>query len=80
MNLLREFPTTVWLEKYLKMTEYAMYKGEAFIDLGTISYLADKYHKTKSHLKFLTSPAAHRRDNGNMLLLYKIIDDKDCKK
>lgn len=27
------------------MDEYAMYKGDHFIDLGTLSYLAHKYHK-----------------------------------
>lgn len=27
------------------MTEYAMYKGDYFIDLGTLDYLAEKYHK-----------------------------------
>ncbi len=34
------------------MTEYAMYKGDRFIDLGTLTYLAEKYHRQKT-LKFL---------------------------
>lgn len=29
------------------MTDYAMYKGDCFIDLGTLTYLAEKYHKSK---------------------------------
>ena len=57
------------------MTEYAMYKGDRFIDLGTLSYLAQKYHKRADSLKFLSYPAAHRKNRGNRLLLYKIEDD-----
>ena len=37
------------------MTEYAMYKGDRFIDLGTIAYLANKYHKTEKLIKLLES-------------------------
>lgn len=33
--------------------EYAMYKGDKFIDLGTIDYLAKKYHKTEKLIKYL---------------------------
>lgn len=54
-----------------------MYKGDHFIDLGTIHYLADKYHKTEDHLKFLTYPSAHKRRQGNNLLLYKIDEKED---
>ena len=28
--------------------EYALYKGDKFIDLGTIDYLAKKYHKKQN--------------------------------
>jgi len=55
--------------------EYAMYKGDKFIDLGTVEYLAKKYHKTKSALLFLSYPVRHKRSKGNDLLLYKIEDD-----
>ena len=33
--------------------EYAMYKGDKFIDLGTIDYLAKKYHKKKRNFEVL---------------------------
>lgn len=33
------------------MTEYAMYRGDQFIDLGTVAYLAEKYHKKKEKLE-----------------------------
>lgn len=52
--------------------EYAMYKGDKFIDLGTISYLAKKYHKKKKNLRFLAKPCVHKRSTKNMLLLYRI--------
>ncbi len=56
------------------MTDYAMYKGDHFIDLGTLTYLAEKYHKRQKTLKFLTTPSAHKRSHGNSLLLYRIND------
>lgn len=36
--------------KLITETEYALYKGDKFIDLGTITYLANKYHKKKETL------------------------------
>lgn len=53
------------------MTEYAMYKGDKFIDIDTIHNLSEKYHKTESELKYLSYPSAHKRSHGNSLLLYK---------
>lgn len=55
------------------MTEYAMYKGDRFIDLGTVTYLAEKYHKKKKNLKYLTYPSTHK--GGHKTLLYKIKGD-----
>ena len=56
--------------------EYALYKGDKFIDLGTIDYLTKKYHKKKETLKYLTYPSAHKKSHGNSLLLYEIKDDE----
>ena len=53
-------------------TEYALYKGDKFIDLGTIAYLANKYHKTEKLIKYLALPSVHKKSHGNMLLVYKI--------
>ena len=58
------------------MTDYAMYKGDKFIDIDTIPNLAEKYHKTESALKYLSYPSAHKRSHGNSLLLYEIKDDE----
>ena len=51
-----------------------MYKGEQFVDLGTLKYLAQKYHKNETSLLFLSYPTAHKRSKGNKLLLYEIKD------
>lgn len=56
------------------MTEYAMYKGDYFIDLGTLDYLAEKYHKRQKSLKFLATPTVHKRSTNKSLMLYRIED------
>ena len=58
------------------MTEYAMYRGYQFIDLGTVAYLAEKYHKKKKSLKILATPSAHKRSAKNSLLLYRIENEE----
>ena len=45
----------------LKQKWYAMYRGDTFVDLGTADYLAEKYHKRKESLVYLSRPTAHRR-------------------
>lgn len=56
--------------------EYAMYKGDTFVDLGTADYLAEKYHKKKESLLYLARPVAHRKakPGGTRVLLYRIED------
>lgn len=61
--------------KLMTETEYAMYKGDRFIDLGTLTYLAEKYHKRQKTLKFLATPSAHKRSGQKSLLLYRIKED-----
>ena len=58
------------------MTEYVMYRGDQFIDLGTVAYLAEKYHKKKKSLRFLATPSAHKRSAKNSLLLYRIENEE----
>lgn len=41
------------------VTWYAMYRGDTFVDLGTADYLAEKYHKRKESLVYLSRPTAH---------------------
>lgn len=56
----------------MKENEYALYKGDKFIDLGTLNYLSNKYHMTKQRLICLACPSTHKKSHGNMLLVYKI--------
>lgn len=59
------------------VTWYAMYRGDTFVDLGMADYLAEKYHKRKESLVYLSRPTAHRRakKGGKRLLLYRIEED-----
>lgn len=61
----------------MKPTWYAMCRGDTFVDLGTADYLAEKYHKRKESLIYLSRPTAHRRakKGGKRLLLYRIKED-----
>ena len=54
--------------KLMTKTEYAMYKGDKFIDLGTIAYLANKYHKTEKLIKYLTLPSVHKKATATCYL------------
>lgn len=56
----------------LKQKWYAMYRGDTFVDLGTADYLAEKYHKRKESLVYLSRPTVHRRakKGGKRLLQY----------
>lgn len=52
--------------------EYAIYKGDKFLDLGTAKYLAKKFHKTEKKIKYLGLPSVHKKSHGDMTLAYKI--------
>lgn len=53
--------------------DYAMYRGDKFIDLGTLDELSSKYHKPRERLRYLSVKSVHERyKNGEALLLYKI--------
>ena len=49
------------------MKIYALYKGEEFIDIGTVHELAERRGVKIESIYWLASPAAHRRDRGNMI-------------
>ncbi len=63
-------------------TEYAMYRGDRFVDIGTMQELAVKWGVKKSALYFASSPAAHKRHEGrkiskNSLIVIKLEDEDD---
>ena len=60
--------------------EYAIYKGDKFIDLGTREYLAKRFEEKKKYISFLASPTARKRgkqDDSNKLIAVKIEDDEE---
>ena len=59
----------------IKKVEYAAYKGEDIIGVGTIDELAKTTGFTKQTLKFSATPTARKRNKGNKLVLYKIEDE-----
>ncbi len=62
--------------KRRKVGFYAMYKGDEFIDLGTIPDLAKKYHVREDNLRYRATKTYRRRvKHGTMLI--RIEDEKN---
>ena len=56
---------------------YAIYRGDEFIDVGTIKELSKRLGKTQEAIYFMTTPVAKRRDiNYNNLVAYQIEDEE----
>ncbi|WP_275781911.1 hypothetical protein [Latilactobacillus curvatus] len=55
--------------------EYAVYKGDKFIDLGTADYLANKFGVPRKTIWYWTAPAYWRKNKGNSLIAIRIEDD-----
>ena len=63
-------------KKRKKKTIYAIYRGDKFIDVGTINELSKRMGKSKSFIKFLTSPTNKKRDiYYNRMVGYKLDDE-----
>nr|WP_249310053.1 hypothetical protein [Bacillus sp. FJAT-49736] len=62
-----------------KKNEYAVYKGDSFICLGTMEQCAAYLGVKESSIKFYTSSAYKRRGakrkDPNRLIVFKIEDD-----
>lgn len=39
-----------------RLKDYALYKGDEFVDLGTIKYLSKKYHIPEKTLRYYGMP------------------------
>ena len=58
---------------------YALYKGDTFIDLGSIAYLAKVRHCSKKTIRCLAAPSIHKqkKDTKNALLVYPyLVEDR----
>ena len=61
-----------------KKAEYALYKGDKFIDLGTKEYLAKKLGVKKEWIEHMNTPSYKKRrikDDNNSMLIIRIEDD-----
>jgi hypothetical protein len=59
----------------MKTAEYALYKGETFLDIGTAKELADKFHVSTNFIQWLAYPTALKRyneSNGNRMIAVKL--------
>ena len=54
------------------MREYALYKGDTFIDLGTKEYLAKLLNVKKDTITFYGSPTYRRRTKDNAYIVIPI--------
>ncbi|MBC1509462.1 hypothetical protein HCJ02_01860 [Listeria seeligeri] len=59
------------------MTEYAMYKGDDLLLIGTLTELAEFKNVTRDTILFYMSNAHKKRVGENGLCVIKIEDDED---
>lgn len=59
-----------------KMKEYALYKGDKFIDIGTKEYLAKLLNVRKETIEFYASPTQLKRNKDNCYVVVRIDDDE----
>lgn len=54
-------------------SEYALYKGDILLDIGTLDELQEKYKVKRETLYFYQTPAHKRREKtGNLRVLVKL--------
>ena len=60
-----------------KTSDYALYRGDDFIDLGKPQELAERNNVTIKTIYWLATEQNHKRDKGNRLVAIKIEDDEE---
>ena len=63
-----------------KIKEYALYKGDRFIDIGTKEYLANLSNVRKETIEFYASPTQLKRNKDNGYVVIRIDDDYEKEK
>lgn len=63
-----------------KMKEYALYKGDKFIDIGTKEYLANLLNVRKETIEFYASPTQLKRNKDNCYVVVRIDDEREKQK
>ena len=59
-----------------KKREYALYKGDKFIDIGTKEYLAKLLNVKNETIEFYASPTQLKRVKDNGYVVVRIEDDE----
>ncbi|MGM7637539.1 hypothetical protein [Bacillus sp. Hm123] len=59
-----------------KEIEYAAYRGDTFIAVGTIDYLAKVTGLTVNTLKHRSRPSGQARVKANGIIVYKVDDEE----
>lgn len=54
------------------MTEYALYKGDEFIMIGTLKELSEYLRVKKDTVYFYSMPAYQKRSKGNAIVVIKL--------
>lgn len=60
-----------------KKKEYALYKGDEFLEIGTYEELAKYLGVSKRTIQFYLSSSNKKRDKGNKYVVVKIMEDDD---
>ena len=55
-----------------KVKDYAIYKGDRFIDLGSVRYLAKKMNVKEETIKFYSTPTYQKRTGGRGYVVIRI--------
>lgn len=58
-----------------KIKEYALYKGDKFIDIGTKEYLAKLLNVRKETIEFYATPTHLQRIKDNGYIVVRIEDE-----
>lgn len=58
------------------MREYALYKGDTFIDVGTLEELSKRQGIKINTLRWYKSNIAKQRDKGNRMQLIELVEDE----
>lgn len=63
----------------LNKKEYALYKGDKFIDIGTKEYLAKKLNVRKETIEFYASSTylRRRKNKDNCYVIVRLDDEKN---
>ena len=54
------------------MVEYAVYKGEELLAIGTADELAELFGVTPKTIRWMTYPTNYKRDKGNRKIAVKL--------